>query len=228
MLNRSSIANGQARRAVFIDRDGVINRMFFHAEFGITDSPANPDQFELLPGVAAAIAEFNRLGLLAVVVSNQPGIAKGKFTLALLEAMEGKMIAGIQSAGGGLDAIYNCLHHPEALLEQYRERCDCRKPEPGLLVKAARDFNIDLSGSYMIGDGATDIMAGRAAKTTTLFVSSRKCYNCDSLIELGAWPDYIVSDLSEAAVVIRSLEAGDKDSVQKFVFSCAAPQIAAS
>ena len=221
MTDRSSIANQQARRAVFVDRDGVINRMFFHAEFGITDSPANPEQFELLPGVASAIAELNRSGLLVIVVSNQPGIAKGKFTPALLHAMESKMIAGIEAAGGRLDAIYNCLHHPEAALGEYRVCCDCRKPEPGLLVKAAREWNIDLPGSYMIGDGVTDMMAGRAAGVTTLFASSRKCYNCDSLIEHNAWPDYIVSDLGEAAVVIRSLEAGDKDSARQFTLKCA-------
>src|SRR5262245_47888788 len=98
-------------RAVFVDRDGVINRMVFHAEFGIVDSPANPDQFDLFPGVGEAIAEFNRLGLLVIVVSNQPGIAKGKFTGELLDAMEEKMIAGIAAAGGKLHAIYNCLHH---------------------------------------------------------------------------------------------------------------------
>ncbi|MGA9768314.1 MAG: HAD family hydrolase [Blastocatellia bacterium] len=221
MNDRSPIANQQARRAVFVDRDGVINRMFFHAEFGITDSPANPDQFELLPGAARAIAEFNRSGLLVIVVSNQPGIAKGKFTPALLYAMESKMIAGIKAGGGRLDAVYNCLHHPEARLDEYRVRCDCRKPEPGLLVNAAREWNIDLPGSYMIGDGVTDIIAGRAAGVTTLFASSRKCYNCDSLIERNVWPDYIVSDLGEAAVVIRSLEAGDTDSARRFSLNCA-------
>ena len=221
MTDRSSIADKEARRAVFVDRDGVINRMYFHAEFGITDSPANPEQFELLPGVAGAIAELNRTGLLVIVVSNQPGIAKGKFTPALLCAMESKMIAGIQAAGGRLDAIYNCLHHPEARLAEYHVRCDCRKPEPGLLVKAAREWNIDLPGSYMVGDGVTDVIAGRAAGVTTLFASSRKCYNCDSLIEHDAWPDYIVGDLGEAVVVIRSLEAGDKDSARRFTLNCA-------
>lgn len=220
MTDRVSIAN--TRRAVFVDRDGVINRMFFHSEFGIVDSPANPDQFELLPGVGITIAEFNRAGLLVIVVSNQPGIAKGKFTPALLEAMERKMIASIADAGGRLDAVYNCLHHPEATLADYRIRCDCRKPEPGLLVRAACEWNIDLPGSYMIGDGVTDIRAGHAAGAITLFANSRKCYNCDSLIEHNAWPDYIVSDIREAALVIRSLEAGDKDSARQFTLKCAA------
>src|ERR1044071_151723 len=123
MTKHSSLEGTTARRAVFIDRDGVINRMCWQAEFGTVDSPANPDEFELLPGAGASIGELNRLGLLVIVVSNQPGIAKGKFTPALLAAMQSKMIAGIRAAGGELDAIYNCLHHPEALLAEYRTRC---------------------------------------------------------------------------------------------------------
>ena len=214
--------NARTRRAVFVDRDGVINHMYFHPEFGTVDSPANPDQFELLPGVGEAIAELNRLRLLVIVVSNQPGIAKKKFTPALLEAMESKMLASVESSGGKLDAIYNCLHHPEASLEQYRLHCECRKPEPGLLINAANEWSIDLSSSYMIGDGVTDIAAGYRAGATTLFVSSRKCYNCDSLVSHKVWPDYVVRDLAEAATVIGRLEAGDKESLQGFTLKCTA------
>jgi D-glycero-D-manno-heptose 1,7-bisphosphate phosphatase len=223
MLDRASVSNENtiARRAVFLDRDGVINRMFYQPEFGILDSPANPDQFELLPRAGEAIAELNGLGLLVIVVSNQPGIAKGKFTQALLDAIEQKMTSNIEAAGGKLDAAYNCLHHPDAVLEEYRSRCECRKPAPGLLLRAAREWNIDLTSSYMIGDGVTDIAAGRAAGTATLFVNSRKCYNCEALADQAVWPDYLVGDLSEAATLIRKLEAGDLDSFEPFVLKCA-------
>ena len=216
------MANENTRRAVFVDRDGVINRMHYNAEFGTVDSPANPEEFHLLAGAGEAIAEFNRMNLLVVVVSNQPGIAKGKFTPALLAAMEGKMAAGIEAAGGRLDAVYNCLHHPEAKLDEYRIVCDCRKPRPGLLVRAAGNLNIDLARSYMIGDGVTDVLAGRAAGAITLFANSRKCYNCESLAEHDAAPDYIVSDLREAVVAIGSLEAGDEEAARRFVMKCAA------
>ncbi len=209
------------RRAAFVDRDGVINRMWLHPEFGTVDSPANPEQFELLAGAGEAVAELNRLGLLVVIVSNQPGIAKGKFTPALLEAIEHKMRAGIAAAGGHLDAVYNCLHHPDAALVEYRADCDCRKPRPGLLLRAAREWEIDLSRSYMIGDGVTDIAAGSAVRATTLFVNSRKCYNCDSLAAQQTWPDYLVGDLREAALVIARLEVGDAESVQRFALRCA-------
>lgn len=210
-----------SRNAVFIDRDGVINRMFFHPEFGTVDSPANPDQFVLCDGVAEAIANLNRKGLVVIVVSNQPGIAKGKFTPALLSAIEQKMIQAIEAAGGRVDAVYNCLHHPEALLDEYRLVCECRKPKSGLLMQAARDWGIDLADSYMVGDGVTDIVAGRAAGVTTLFVNSRKCYNCESLAEHKVWPDYLVDDLSQAVTVIEKLAAGDKDSVSEYALRCA-------
>ena len=225
MVKQPGVSDGSTvvRRAAFLDRDGVINKMFYQPEFGILDSPANPDQFELLPGAGEAIAELNGLGLLVIVVSNQPGIAKGKFTPALLEAMEQKMALGIEAGGGKLDAAFYCLHHPEAVLEEYRLRCECRKPEPGLLLRAARERKIDLASSYMIGDGVTDIAAGRAVGATTLFVNTRKCYNCEALADHAAWPDYLVADLSEAATVIQKIECGDLESVQPFVLKCAVP-----
>src|SRR5262249_49820155 len=201
------------RRAVFVDRDGVINKMHFEPEFGIVDSPANPDQFNLLPGAGRAVATLSDLGFLVIVVSNQPGIAKSKFTPEILAAIECKMAVGLAREEGRLDAIYNCLHHPEAVLPEYRLVCDCRKPKPGLLLKAASDWDIDLASSYTIGDGITDVAAGKAAGTTTLFVSSRKCYNCDSLRQHNTWPDYIVSDLTEAAMVIANIESQGKGSV---------------
>ena len=212
------------RRAVFLDRDGVINRMWLNADFGLIDSPANPNQFELLPRVGRAIRSLNEIDLAIVVVSNQPGIAKGRFTPALLVAMEAKMLSGIDAEGGRVDAVYNCLHHPEAIVDEYRVHCGCRKPKPGLLLKAAADLNIDLLHSYLVGDGVTDIAAGKAAGTTALFVNSRKCYHCDALIEHQTWPDYIVSDLGEAATVIRNLEVGDNEFADEFRLKCSLPE----
>jgi len=184
------------------------------------DSPSNPDQFELLPGVARAVRALNEVGLAVVVVSNQPGIAKGKFSGALLKAMEEKMCSELASGGGRLDGIYNCLHHPDSVVDEYRVRCECRKPQPGLLRKAAIEMSIDLTSSYTVGDGVIDIAAGKAAATTTLFVNSRKCYNCDNLIKHRTWPDYIVSDLTEATAVILSLEAGDIAEAESFRLKC--------
>jgi len=199
------------RRAVFLDRDGTINRMVYHAEFGLIDSPQNPNEFELLPRVGEAIRLLNELGLLIIVASNQPGIAKEKYTSQILEAIDQKMRAELAKRGAHLDAVYYCLHHPQAAIEKYRVNCECRKPEPGLLLKASRDFSIDLKASYMIGDGLTDIQAGKAVGCKTIFLGRLKCYACCLMDDLGAKPDFVVSDLLETAQLIQRLEEKNTD-----------------
>ena len=194
------------KKAVFLDRDGVINAHVYNPEFGTIDSPANPDEFVLLPGAGEAVAALNGLGLGVIVVSNQPGIAKRKFNSNLLQAMTDKMHAEIRGAGGWLDAVYYCLHHPESLLPEYGVRCHCRKPQPGLLLQAAAEWDLDLAASYMVGDGVTDILAGSGAGTTTILVSGRKCYVCEELLKHDARPNLIVASLPDAAQAIRSIE----------------------
>lgn len=196
------------RKGVFLDRDGVINAYTYNAEFGTIDSPAHPDQFVLTPGAAEAIARLNEHKLLVVVVSNQPGIAKGKFSRSLLDEVTGKMKRQIEEASGRLDAVYYCLHHPEGTVEQYRGICDCRKPKPGLLLQAARELQIDLAQSYMVGDGIVDVLAGRQAGTRTIFVSPRRGYVLSELERQNAWPNAIVSNLSEAAAWICQARNG--------------------
>ena len=198
-----------SQRAVFLDRDGVINAYTYNREFGTINSPANQHEFALLPGTAEAIAKLNEAGLLTIVVSNQPGVAKGKFTRAILEAVTQKMTASLEAQRAKLDGIYYCLHHPEAFLPEYRAVCGCRKPQPGLLVLAAQERNIDLARSYTVGDGVTDVQAGQAAGTITLFLSSVKCYACNELARHGAIPDFTVSSLSEAAELIVRIERGE-------------------
>jgi len=191
------------RRAVFLDRDGVINRMVYHAEFGLIDSPQNPDEFELLPGVGEAILRLNQMGWLTVVVSNQPGIAKGKSTLALLEATTRKMHRGLAQAGAHLNAVYYCLHHPEAAQQEYRVVCDCRKPMPGLLQLAAIEHGIDLRASFMVGDGLTDVLAGQAAGCITVLLGNDKCELCQAMQARQARPDIVLPDLGQ---VVRFAE----------------------
>lgn len=201
-----SVAEGSAvgdHRAIFLDRDGVINRMVYNPEFGLVDSPQNTDQFQLLPSVPEAIRLINEMGFLAVVVSNQPGIAKGKYTPTILEAVTEKMHRQLAEGGARLDAVYYCLHHPDAVLEEYRVVCDCRKPKPGLLQKAATELGINLLASYTIGDGLTDVLAGKAVGCTTIFLGNRKCEICGMMEELGAWPGFQVPNLLEAVKLIH-------------------------
>lgn len=192
------MANSGPSRAVFLDRDGSINSMVYNPNFGLVDSPRSPEEFRLLPGVAEAIRLINEMGLLAVVVSNQPGIAKGRCTPKTLKAITQKMHRELAQAGAHLDAAYYCLHHPEALWEEYRVTCNCRKPKPGLLQKAAEELGIDLKASYMIGDGLTDILAGKAVRCTTVFLGNYKCEICNVMDELDARPDFLAPNLLEA------------------------------
>jgi D-sedoheptulose 7-phosphate isomerase len=196
----------ERRRAVFLDRDGIINPHVYNAEQGLVDAPANPAEFKLFPEVAQAIGTLKRLGFLVVIASNQPGVAKGKLSPGLLQAITDKMTELLAAGGSPLDGVYYCLHHPEALLAEYRVSCDCRKPRPGLLLRAAAELNIDLARSYMVGDGIVDVLAGSAVGAKTFFVNQRKCYVCDELVRNGARPDFLAANLAEVAELIESLE----------------------
>lgn len=147
------------QKAVFLDRDGTINKYVGFL--------TKPNQFELLPGVAAAIKMINKSGYLAIVVTNQPVIARGDCTWEELQQIHDKMETDLGKEGAYLDAIYICPHHPDKGFEgerpEYKFDCECRKPKPGLLLQAASDLNIDLSQSYMVGDSDNDVLAGELA-----------------------------------------------------------------
>ena len=159
------------QKAVFLDRDGTINKYVGFLR--------NIDEFELIDGVADAIKKINASGYLAIVVTNQPVIARGEVSFEELEEIHNKMETLLGKEGAYLDAIYFCPHHPHKGYEGERPElkvdCDCRKPKPGMLLNAARDFNIDLSQSWMIGDGENDIKAGRNAGCQTALIGSESC-----------------------------------------------------
>ena len=154
------------QKAVFLDRDGTINKYVGFLR--------NIDDFELIPGVAEAIKRINSSGYLAIVVTNQPVIARGEVTVQELQEIHNKMETLLGAEGAYLDAIYYCPHHPhkgyEGEVPELKIDCDCRKPKPGMLLRAAGDFNIDLSASWMIGDGENDIKAGKAAGCRTALI----------------------------------------------------------
>ncbi len=154
------------QKAVFLDRDGTINKYVGFLR--------DIDDFELLPGVTEAIKRINSSGYLAIVVTNQPVIARGEVTVSELQEIHNKMETLLGAEGAYLDAIYYCPHHPhkgyEGEIPELKIDCDCRKPKPGMLIRAAEDFNIDLSNSWMIGDGENDIKAGKAARCKTALI----------------------------------------------------------
>jgi D-glycero-D-manno-heptose 1,7-bisphosphate phosphatase len=192
--------------AVFIDRDGVINELVYYPEQGIIDSPFTMQQFELLPGVSQAINNLHKMNYKVVLVSNQPGIAKGHMSEEAFKQIENKMINELAQGDAHLDGRYYCFHHPEAKVKKLKTKCNCRKPAPGLLLQAANDLNIDLSRSWMIGDGLTDVKAGQSAGCRTILLGRMKCQLCYLMEELDARPDFIASDLSDAAKFILDKE----------------------
>ena len=163
-VHGKNLANKQ--RAVFIDRDGTINK---YVGF-LTDI----EDFELIDGVTDAIKKINSSGYLAIVVTNQPVVARGEVSFSELDQIHNKMETLLGKEGAYLDAIYYCPHHPhkgyEGEVEELKIDCECRKPKPGMLLKAAGDFNIDLTRSWMIGDGENDIKAGNAAGCRTILI----------------------------------------------------------
>ena len=156
------------QKAIFLDRDGTINKLVGF----LTDI----DDFELLPDVPEAIRRINSSGYLAIVVTNQPVIARGELSVSELEEIHNKMETLLGHEGAYLDAIYYCPHHPHkgyaGEIPELKIECDCRKPKPGMLLKAANDFNIDLSRSWMIGDSENDILAGKSAGCKTGLIGS--------------------------------------------------------
>ena len=183
--------------AVFLDRDGVINAAIYSPLEGKLDSPYTLEDFRLLHGAAQAVRRINALGLLAVVVSNQPGLAKGKCDRAFMETVDQRLHWELGRQGAHLDAVYYCLHHPQAQVESLRLSCDCRKPQPGLLLRAARELDIDLARSYMVGDSLTDVEAGLAAGCRTILLS-----DADDPHLNGRRPHLVVADLAAAVQVI--------------------------
>lgn len=143
------------RRALFLDRDGVIN-----ADHGYI---SGSDRFDVIEGVFDALRRAQELGYLLVVVTNQSGIARGYFTDDDYRRIEHHMREVFLAEGITFDAIYHCPHHPDGIIPALAVRCDCRKPEPGMILRAARDHNIDLAASIMVGDKDSDIAAARAA-----------------------------------------------------------------
>lgn len=158
------------QKAIFLDRDGTINKYVGYLR--------TPEQFELLEGVGEAIRKINLSGYLAIVVTNQPVIARGEVTVDGLQQIHNKMETMLGKEGAYLDGVYYCPHHPNkgfaGEVEELKVVCECRKPKAGLLLQAAKDFNIDLSQSWMIGDSENDVLAGKNAGCKTAFLGNGK------------------------------------------------------
>ena len=174
IVSAKNLKNKQ--KAIFLDRDGTINKYvgFLRKE----------EEFELIDGVAEAVKKINQSGYLAIVVTNQPVIARGEVTFEGLETIHNKMETLLGKEGAYLDGIYFCPHHPhngyEGEILELKIECECRKPKPGMLMQAAADFNIDLSESWMVGDSRSDVEAGVNAGCKTALLTGRKAFDNDN------------------------------------------------
>ena len=181
-----------SRPAVFIDRDGTLTD-----EVGYVN---HPSRLRLLPRSAEAIRRLNAAGVAAVVVTNQAGIARGYFSEKLLDEVHDVLRAQLAAAGARLDGLYACVHHPSEGEPPYRARCDCRKPQPGLLVRAAAELGLDLTRSTMVGDKASDLVTARTVGAGAVLVLTgygrgeweyrRERFEAD--------PDHVAGDLLDA------------------------------
>ncbi|MFX1303244.1 MAG: D-glycero-beta-D-manno-heptose 1,7-bisphosphate 7-phosphatase [Promethearchaeota archaeon] len=176
------------RKAIFLDRDGVINKEVNYL--------SKPNDFEFIEGSIDALKILKQKGYLIIVITNQAGIAKGFFTEETLESIHSKMTRILKQNNIELDGIYYCPHHPE-----FTGPCDCRKPKPGMILKAQLKYNIDLNNSYMVGDTLNDIETGKSARCKTILVltgyGKEEQKKKSSII-----PDMIFKNLKEFAINI--------------------------
>ncbi len=188
-----------ARSAIFLDRDGTINEEIGHLD--------RPEKLIIYPWSFEAIARVNRSGKLAIVATNQSGIARNYFDEPMLKRIHAELAQQLESAGARLDAIYYCPHHPEGEVAAYRLECECRKPKPGMLMRAAEAFGLDLQSSYVIGDSYRDIVLARNAGAKAVLVLTG--HGRRQLEQRESWnnkPDFIAENLLEAVAWILDHE----------------------
>ncbi len=156
------MTQSKAKPAVFLDRDGTINEQMGYIN--------HISRFHLLPGVGDAIRTLNEQNIPVIIVTNQSGLARGYFPPTLLDKVHEKMIQELALSGAHIDHIYICPHHPEAKEEKYREKCNCRKPKPGMLEQAAEEYDLDLAKSFVVGDRWSDLRCAEAVGASPVLV----------------------------------------------------------
>ena len=184
--------------AVFLDRDGTINVDYGHIQ--------TPEDLTLLSGAATAIRQLNESQYLSVVVTNQSVIARGECTENDMDGIHSRLQSLLGEHGASIDRIYYCPHHPDPLISRGRPDlkivCDCRKPKPGLIMKAARDMNIDLNMSWMVGDMTSDIEAAKRAGIRSILLSRQDGFDK----QFSVYPDAKFLDLKDAVEYILQTE----------------------
>jgi D-glycero-D-manno-heptose 1,7-bisphosphate phosphatase len=191
-----------SRRAVFVDRDGTLIE-----EAGYL---SRLDRLVFFPFTVDAIRQLNRGGFAVVVITNQAGIARGIVREAFVSEAHRHIEERLAAGGGHIDAFYHCPHHPHGIVESLRRSCDCRKPQPGLIRRAAGDLDLDLARSYTVGDRWRDVEAGRAAGTRTVLVRTGYGAADEGTPKPGVSADAVSDNLAGAAAWILSESPVDR------------------
>lgn len=179
--------------AIFLDRDGTLN-----VDHGYVHEI---DNFQFIDGAIEALQELKKMGFALVVVTNQSGIARGMFTEDQFMTLTEWMDWSLADRDVDLDGIYFCPHHPEGSVEAYRQQCDCRKPQPGMLLSAQEELDIDMASSYIVGDKVEDMLAGQAAGVgTKVLVRTGKPVTAEG----EAAADWVINSLADLAERIKS------------------------
>jgi D-glycero-D-manno-heptose 1,7-bisphosphate phosphatase len=185
-----------SRRAVFLDRDGTL----VHARH----YPSRPEELVLYDGIVDRLAELKAAGLALVMITNQSGIARGLFSTDALDRMHGYLRGQLEPVGADLDGVYFCPHHPEGCVAEFAIACDCRKPQPGMLLRAAVDLDLDLERSWFLGDILDDVEAGNRAGCRTILID----LGTESTpTEPARTPTFVARSTAHALDIVR-FEAG--------------------
>lgn len=193
-------------KALFLDRDGTINELNYDPEYGIIESPLNPEQVRLLFGIVPLLKAAKNMGYLLVIISNQPNLALRKTSEKNFDQISEKITELLKKEGVTIDAEYYCFHHPFAKVVKFKQKCDCRKPGTALFLKAAKEHNVNLNASWVVGDGVTDVLAGKAAGCKTILLANIDATENLRIIEQqlkDCKPDYIIKRLTDAVEIIK-------------------------
>lgn len=193
-------------KAILLDRDGVINELVINPEEGIVDSPNSLVQFNVIKNSIKAMKILSKLGYKLIIISNQPGIAKGQYDISEFLKMKKKLENYLTNNNVMLSGQYYCLHHPNAKIPKYRKKCQCRKPGTKLFFDAVKEHNIDTKNSFLIGDGITDMQMAKRVKCRAIFIGNINSTVTRVFHEKKINPFYVAHDLLEAANYIKKIE----------------------
>jgi histidinol-phosphate phosphatase family protein len=191
------------KEALFLDRDGVVNRMVKY-DYG-WDSPQKLQDVRLVKDIEKIISWANQNKIPVIEVSNQPGVAKGKMTQDVSDVIEERVHRLLGEKESQINKTYICPHHPDAVIPELKIICDCRKPKPGLLIKAAGELSIDLKKSLILGDKENDVLAGKSAGCKTIIFVHNEDEDDKVADAKKVRADYSISEMSEALPILTEV-----------------------